>query len=227
MAHDPSIVTRPARLWRRSVLAAMTVLLLPGLLLAQSDGIFKDGFDPPLQLVINEVDYDQPGTDFEEFIEVYNGTSARVPLGGVHLLLFNGSTLAQYGDIDLGVAGALSASEYLVVADPAVFVPSGATVIRFGSESNNIQNGSPDGLLLIDTLFCRVFDAFCYEGAMAPVQVANCGMVNLVEGTAAPGADSNVMTASLARYPNGSDTGNAASDWIVSLTPTPGMENMP
>jgi large repetitive protein len=38
-------------------------------------------------------------------------------------------------------------------------------------------------------------------------------------------ADSNTVTGSLARIPNGSDTDDAAADWAFTTTVTPGWEN--
>src|SRR5262249_14638546 len=46
-------------------------------------------------LVINEVDYDQAGTDSASFIEIYNGTGADVALDGLAVVLINGSTNAE------------------------------------------------------------------------------------------------------------------------------------
>jgi hypothetical protein len=50
----------------------------------------------------------------------------------------------------------------------------------------------------------------------------------LVEGTPLPVgvADSNTVTGSLARIPNGSDTGDAAADWRFTTTVTPGAANV-
>ena len=51
----------------------------------------------------------------------------------------------------------------------------------------------------------------------------------LVEGTALPAdvADSNTVTGSLGRSPNGSDTDDSATDWAFSTTVTPGAANVP
>jgi hypothetical protein len=51
--------------------------------------------------------------------------------------------------------------------------------------------------------------------------------VNLVEGTATHAADSNTVVQSLVRLPDGNDTNDAATDWAVSSTPTPGTANVP
>jgi len=55
------------------------------------------------------------------------------------------------------------------------------------------------------------------------------GTYNLVEGAVLPSsvADNNTTIASLIRQPNGTDTDNAATDWALSTTPTPGAANTP
>jgi len=45
--------------------------------------------DPYAGLVINEVDYDQVGTDTAEFIEVYNSGSQAIDLSTLALVLVN------------------------------------------------------------------------------------------------------------------------------------------
>ena len=102
-------------------------------------------------------------------------------------------------------------------------------IITFPGTVDQIQNGSPDGLTLVNTATMKALDSFSYEGACVPVMVPNVGMVNLVEGTVLPAntADNNVSNASLARLPNGYDGNNAATDWIASANPTPGAANVP
>jgi hypothetical protein len=50
--------------------------------------------------------------------------------------------------------------------------------------------------------------------------------VNFVEGTPTPAADPGAV-GSLVRIPNGSDTDDAATDWLFTTTPTPGTANVP
>ena len=47
-------------------------------------------------LVINEVDYDQPGTDAAEFVEIKNVGAAAVDLSGYELVMVNGATNTAY-----------------------------------------------------------------------------------------------------------------------------------
>ncbi|MBM3864080.1 MAG: hypothetical protein FJ385_09085, partial [Verrucomicrobia bacterium] len=55
-----------------------------------------DGDTAAFPVVINEVEADSPGTDVAEFIELYNASSDPVSLGGVVLVLFNGSNDTVY-----------------------------------------------------------------------------------------------------------------------------------
>lgn len=178
------------------------------------------------RLVINEVDYDNVGSDLNEFVEIFNSSTNTKSLANLALIFVNGANNTEYRRVAL--AGTLAAQSYLVVANSAVTVAPGATVINFASASDNIQNGAPDAVLLFDTVNHQVLDALSYEGAItAAILTGETGVFNLVEGTAFSGADSNTANASLCRLPNGTDTDNASSDWILTTTPTPGAANVP
>jgi hypothetical protein len=192
---------------------------------------FPSEYDPGTgggesQLVINEVDYDNPSADTNEFVEIYNPGPDPASLAGVKLVLVNGAGDTVYGTIDLDSGGTLAAGQYLVVASNTVTVPPSALVIRFAGPDNNLQNGGldPDGLLLTFGAACEVADALSYEGSITDVDVGACGRRNLVEGTATTVADDGTFTDSLQRSPNGADTDNAAADW-VRAAPTPGAPN--
>ena len=181
-------------------------------------------------LVINEVDYDQVGGDMAEFIEIYNGTGAPVPLAGLSLALVNGSNNAQYLSFDLGPAGTLAAGQYLIVATAAVMPAPGALVITFVPiAGGSVQNGAPDAIALVDTNTMQLVDALSYEGSITAGMVTGLGVVSLVEGAALADAtaDSNTVAGSLCRLPNGNDTNNAATDWNFTSMPTPGAANVP
>ena len=183
---------------------------------------------PAGKLVINEVDYDQPGTDTAEFVEIHNPTAAPVNLANHVLVFINGSNSSEYRRVDLGPAGSIPGFGYLVIAGSNVTVaPSGS---RYTPPSwpaqEAIQNGAPDGILLLDGSGAKL-DALSYEGSItAGVATGYPGTYNLVEGTALPlsVADSNAL-GSLGRIPNGTDADNASADWTFSGTPTPGAAN--
>jgi len=89
------------------------------------------------------------------------------------------------------------------------------------------QNGAPDGVALIDTATSTLLDALSYEGEITSATIDG-QVYNLVEGTAlgADVADSNAVDGSLSRLPDGTDSGNAASDWTFTTTATPGVANV-
>jgi Zn-dependent metalloprotease len=177
-------------------------------------------------LVINEVDYDQIGTDSGEFVEIYNPTSAPISLATKHLIFVNGKNNLVYRTVDLAPAGTLPSHGYLVVAGPNVVVPTPAIKLDPGWTTNMIQNGSPDGIALIDTVAPSLEDALSYEGLVTAASLPGFGTAtSLVEGTPLPAtvADSSSVTGSLCRRPDGQDTNDAATDWAFFATPTPGL----
>jgi len=157
-------------------------------------------------LVINEVDYDQVGTDGDGFVELKNVGTAAATLDGIALVLVNGGDNAEYARVAL--TGSLPAGAHLVV--PA-----------------EMQNGAPDGLALIDTGTKALLDALSYEGEIHAATIDG-QVYDLVEGTplAASVADSNTVDGSLSRLPDGTDTNNAATDWAFTTTKTPGAANV-
>lgn len=165
-------------------------------------------------LVINEVDYDQPGTDSGEFIELYNRTGASISLDGIKLMLINGNGNAVYLTVDL--TGTLDAGGYLVVGAPGVTVPGGVTkVVEDDSNGGFIQNG-PDGIALIDATNDLLLDGLAYESDLMNVTLP--GLSAPVDMLTDAGSDTG--SDSLSRSPNG------VGDFAVSATPTPGAANM-
>jgi hypothetical protein len=156
--------------------------------------------------VINEIDYDQVGADGGGFVEIANVGGTEASLDGVALVLVNGGDGQEYDRVAL--TGTLAAGAYLVLdVEP--------------------QNGSPDGVALVDTTASMLLDALSYEGAITAA-VIDGQTYNLVEGTMLPEtvADSNTQDGSLSRVPDGSDTNDAASDWEFTTTKTPGAANV-
>ena len=156
-------------------------------------------------IVLNEIDYDQVGADGGGFVEVRNNGAAAADLAGLALVLVDGSDGREYDREAL--TGELAAGGHLAIAIEA-------------------QNGSPDGVALVETATGGVLDALSYEGEITAAQIG-AATVSLVEGTALAGsvADSNTVAGSLARHPDGRDTNNAASDWVFTTTPTRGAAN--
>jgi large repetitive protein len=188
---------------------------LPGTIVVWTDssGVVKSWcqYAPPSEalpvLVLNEIDYDQVGADAGGFVELYNAGLSPADLEGLALVFVDGANGTEYRRRPL--SGALAAGAYRVIAVDA-------------------QNGSPDGVALYDTRYEGVIDALSYEGAIERAYIGPFAHT-LVEGTALPAdvADSNTVTGSLGRSPNGSDTDDSATDWTFSTTVTPGAANVP
>lgn len=156
-------------------------------------------------LVINELDYDQEGADSAEFIEIFNGTRANVPLEALELVFING---ANGGAVDYrsellaDMPTMLRPGQYLVVGSAAALAGTAAGALqRTIAAEPALQNGAPDGLLLQDTVAGIVVDAIAYEG-----QIAGIG-----EGSAGP-TDTGVGVLGLSRCPNGADTNDNGAD---------------
>ncbi|HEY5935584.1 MAG TPA: lamin tail domain-containing protein, partial [Kofleriaceae bacterium] len=146
--------------------------------------VVRDGAAGP-HLVINETDYDQVNTDNKEYVELYNPGATALDVGGLQVVLVNGANKELYATIDLSPVGSLASGEYLVIAGPSVSVPPSATKLDPVWTSDEIQNGAPDGIALIDSVGRVVLDALSYEGAINDVTFPGFATpVSLVEGTA-------------------------------------------
>ncbi|MDP1830211.1 MAG: lamin tail domain-containing protein [Archangium sp.] len=175
-------------------------------------------------LIINEVDYDNAGSDTAEFVEIYNATGVNVDLSGMRLVLVNGSNGSTYNTIDLTPGGILAAGGYLVVGSAATVagLPAAVKTVTTTVTTDLIQNGAPDAVLLQDSAGVTV-DALSYEGATM------VGTVSVQEGTASTLliADLNTGGGSVCRIPNGEDTDVNATDFRVCAAATKGALNTP
>lgn len=167
-----------------------------------------DPTPPPLR--INEVDYDQPGGDTAEFVEIINAGNSPADLDGISLVLVNGSNDTPYQTVALP-AVLLSAGDYYVVCSNA------ATVANCDLDTiNSIQNGAPDAVAL--TRAGLVLDTVSYEGDVA---------APYTEGSGVGLADSNSSSQGnkgISRFPNGMDTDQNNADFVFSCI-TPGLGN--
>lgn len=158
----------------------------------------------PAKLMINEVDYDQVGTDGNGFVEIKNAGVAAADLSNVDLVAVNGGDSSEYDRVAL--TGTLAAGGHLDI----------------GIE---LQNGAPDGLALLEGT--TLLDGLSYEGGINAASVDG-QTYNLVEGTVLPNAveDSNTVAGSLIRNPDGKDSNDAAADWVFTTTITRGAANV-
>jgi hypothetical protein len=172
-----------------------------------TDGGGGGGGGGSARLVVNEIDYDQVGTDHDGFVEILNAGDAAATLDGLAIVLVNGGDSREYRR--LALTGTLAPGAYLAWdTDP--------------------QNGSPDAVALVDTAAGVLLDALSYEGEITAAAIGGATF-DLVEGTMLPVEveDSNSVEGSLSRIPNGADTNDAAADWRFTTTATRGADNVP
>jgi hypothetical protein len=180
-------------------------------------------------LIINEVDYDNIGTDSIEMVELLNISSASLSLAGLKVALVNGSTNMAYQTIDLGSVGSLDAGQYLVLTSSGTLGVS-TTAKRIDPQwtQDQVQNGPMDGLAVFDSVTLTVLDALSYEGPITAAMLPGfTAPVSLVEGNVLPATneDSNDMIRTICRFPNGVDTNDAATDWTMCGVLTRGKAN--
>ncbi|HET7502368.1 MAG TPA: amidohydrolase family protein [Kofleriaceae bacterium] len=185
-------------------------------------------------LVINEADYDQSvNPDSSEFVELYNPTDMDIPLAGKALVLVNGNGNVVYGTpaaLDLGGATAngaplasLPSHGYLVIAGAAVCagLPAATPRLQTAWATDAVQNGSPDGLALIDTVNHSLIDALSYEGAISAVTLPGfTAPVSLVQADTPAASVADPGDGSLCRSPDG-----AAWKLCTIKLGTPGAAN--
>ena len=151
---------------------------------------------------INEFHYDNKGKDAGEFVEIAG--PAGTDLTGWSLVGYNGSNGTVYRTADL--SGAL----------PDQQGGFGTATVDFGT----IQNGSPDGLALVDDQG-QVVEFLSYEGDLVAVSGPAAGSTALDLGVSESGSDPRGR--SLQRV----GTGQVAADfaWQPPASASPGIPN--
>ncbi len=178
------------------------------------------GFLCQAQVMINEVDYDQDGTDTEEFVELYNSADQVVDLSaGSFALQFYNQDGVLYRAFDL--TGTIGAGDYFVVGVEGV-----ANVDQVVTPSTNlIQNGPNDAVQLVrlgagpeDSDL--VIDGLAYDGENPVVTI---------DGFTEAADNPFLGNGSIARIPDGKNTGDNATDFVFDTlnNPSPGEANNP
>lgn len=164
----------------------------------------------PAAVVINEIDYDQPGTDSAEFIELFNAGSSAISLDNYTIDLINGSNASSYRNIDL-TGFSIDASSYFVVCSNASLVAN--CNYSFTSSNGWFQNGAPDAVALYEST--TLLDALSYEGFLS----------SYTEGDALTISDNNDDITSISRIVDGADSNSNALDFAQGCI-TPGSSNV-
>jgi hypothetical protein len=158
--------------------------------------------DPGTPVFLNELHYDNDGADTGEFFEVAG--PAGTDLAGWSVELYNGSTGGSYGDVAL--AGVLPDQD------------GGFGTVAFPRAG--IQNGSPDGLALVDPSGTVVL-FLSYEGSFAASDGPAAGLtstdIGVGEGSSTPAGFSLQLAG----------TGSSYGDftWQAPQEETPGLPN--
>lgn len=144
-------------------------------------------------LFINEIHYDNAGSDVGEGIEIAG--TAGTDLAGFTLLFYNGSTGTVYRDVGLTGLLADQSDGY----GTAFFAVTG------------LQNGAPDGVALIDPAGL-VVQFLSYEGSFTASDGAAAGVTStdiglFEDGTGAPGTSLQLT---------GSGTAYGDFAWVIA-----------
>ncbi|MCP4249975.1 MAG: hypothetical protein GY778_23285 [bacterium] len=163
---------------------------------------------PPTGVSINELEYDEVGTDDAEFVELLGPPG--MSLDGWKLQLFNGFDGVAYNEIDLS-GHSIPADRFFVIG--TALVPNW-DLVPVGPPTWSLQNGSPDGVVLCNG--STVVEAVSYEGSVAAVDVCTTGVnLNLPDIGV---QDSNSEARGLQKLPNG-------GTWSETPNNTPGESN--
>jgi uncharacterized protein len=169
-------------------------------------------------LVINEVDYDQPGTDTAEFVEIINVSAASIDLDPYALQMVNGAynPAAEYRSIDLPAYSLAPGEVYVVCANAATLANCDLDV---SPDTDLIQNGAPDAVAII--LSDVIIDTVSYEGDTNP---GATGLLYTEGSGVGLWDDPTQPDRSIARCPNGADNDQNNFDFVYRPA-TPGLPN--
>ncbi len=151
---------------------------------------------------INELHYDNVGTDVGEFVEV--AATGGANLTGWSLVGYNGTGGAQYATIHLSGVVPSQQGGY------------GTLSFLFA----NLQNGAPDGIALVNPQGV-VVEFLAYEGTFAAVDGPASGMT----ATAIPTAESGTTPIGFSLQRQGTGHVGAAFAWSAEISATPGQVN--
>ncbi len=176
-------------------------------------------------VIINEIDADDVGTDDEEFIELYDGGVGNTSLNGLVVVLFNGSNDLSYLTVDLN-GRTTDANGYFVIGDTLVpgvdlvlangFIQNGQDAVAlYAASAASFPNNSP-----VSTTDLQ--DALVYDNGQAD----DPGLLVLLN-PGQPQVDEGGTTNSIGRCPNGSGGGRNTSTYYQGLPSPKATSNCP
>ncbi len=157
---------------------------------------------------INEIHYDNTGTDANEFIEVIIENAGSYTLANFSVVLYNGNGGASYDTktLDLFTVGTISGS---------------FSFFYYTYPSNGIQNGSPDGMALAYQGNLIAGQFLSYEGTFTAVGGPANGILSVDIGVAEAGTEPLGNSLQL----SGTGTQYNMFAWQPPATATPGALN--
>ena len=183
-------------------------------------------------VVINEVDADQVGTDDAEFVELYDGGAGNTDLTGMSIVFVNGSNNLVYESYDLDGMSTDGDGYFVLCSDVATVANCDLDAIP----GNGLQNGEdgvalvvgdavdfPDDAALPDP--GDIVDAIVYETG-SDTDSGLLVLLNSGQGVVDEGGGGDAAAHSNQRCPNGSG-GQRNTDTYTQAAPTPGAENCP
>jgi predicted extracellular nuclease len=162
--HTPALTRR----WR-VIATAFTVLFVSAIVVQQL--YFARPVAAAISVFINEIHYDNTGTDAGEAIEIAG--PAGTNLSGWSLVLYNGAGGAPYDTKAL--TGTIPNQQ------------AGFGTLHFTYPVNGIQNGSPDGMALVNGT--TVVQFLSYEGTFTAVGGPADGMLSVDIGVSENGTE--------------------------------------
>ena len=159
----------PAASRIRVIAIALTALLLSAVTIHQL--YFARPAQAAISVFINEIHYDNTGTDAGEAIEIAG--PAGTNLSGWSIVLYNGANGLMY-DTD-ALAGTIPNQQ------------AGFGTVSLSYPVNGIQNGSPDGIALVNGT--TVVQFLSYEGAFTALDGPANGMLSVDIGVSENGTE--------------------------------------
>lgn len=165
--------------------------------------VYGGGLQAAPTVFINEIHYDNTGTDAGEFIEIAG--PAGTDLSGYSIVLYNGANGATY-ETD-AVSGTIPDQN------------NGFGTVSLSYAVNGIQNGSPDGVALVQG--STVIQFLSYEGVFTATNGPASGMVSTDIGVIQNGSDAVGLSLQLV------GSGSTYSDftWSTPAARSPGAVN--
>ncbi|MFH2095419.1 MAG: fibronectin type III domain-containing protein, partial [Bacteroidota bacterium] len=180
----------------------------------------------PADIIINELDCDQTGTDTLEFVELFDGGVGNYPLYGYSVVFYNGSTDQCYASF--GLDGYFTDPQgYFVLGN------AGLPGVDLVFADNLLQNGADAVALFQDDVsafpvgcaisLTNLKDALVYE-TNDPIDVQLLALLNMGQPQIDEDYLSNKDIHSCSRIPNGSG-GQRNTYTYTATVPTPDAEN--